>query len=140
PTGDAGSEAGLTRVDHISQSMQYDEMLSWLLFYTSLLDLDKVPPQEVADPGGLVRSQVIEAADGALRFVLNASQSQRTQSSGFLSELFGSVVQHIALATEDLLATVAQLKKNGLRLLPIPDHYYDDLEAQTDLSPDQLHA
>src|SRR3954468_5448798 len=140
PTGDGGNDAGLTRVDHISQSMQYDEMLSWLLFYTSLLDLDKVPPQEVADPGGLVRSQVIEAADGRVRFVLNASQSQRTQSSRFLSELFGSGVQHIALATDDLMATVAQLEKNGVRLLPIPENYYDDLEAKTDLSPDQLMA
>ena len=140
PTGDSASEAGLTRVDHISQSMQYDEMLSWLLFYTSLLDLDKVLPQEVADPGGLVRSQVIEAADGAVRFVLNASQSQRTQSSRFLSELFGSGVQHIALATDDLMATVAALEKNGVRLLPIPENYYDDLEAKTDLSPDQLMA
>lgn len=141
PTDDAGGNAaGLTRVDHISQSMQYDEMLSWLLFYTSLLDLDKVPPQEVADPGGLVRSQVIEAADGSLRFVLNASQSQRTQSSRFLSELFGSGVQHIALATDDLMATVAQFEKNGVRLLAIPENYYDDLEAKIDLSPDQLMA
>jgi 4-hydroxyphenylpyruvate dioxygenase len=140
-TGDAGGNAaGLTRVDHISQSMQYDEMLSWLLFYTSLLDLDKVPPQEVADPGGLVRSQVIEAADGSLRFVLNASQSQRTQSSRFLSELFGSGVQHIALATDDLMATVAQFEKNGVRLLAIPENYYDDLEAKTELTPDQLMA
>jgi 4-hydroxyphenylpyruvate dioxygenase len=139
-TGDQGHDAGLTRVDHISQSMQYDEMLSWLLFYTSLVDIDKVPAQEVADPGGLVRSQVIEAADGALRFVLNASQSQRTQSSRFLSELFGSGVQHIALATDDLLATVAKLEKNGVRLLPIPENYYDDLEAKTDLTPDRLMA
>ena len=141
PTTDAGgNDAGLTRVDHISQSMQYDEMLSWLLFYTSLLDLNKVPPQEVADPGGLVRSQVIEADDGRVRFVLNASQSQRTQSSRFLSELFGSGVQHIALASDDLMATVAKLEKNGVRLLPIPENYYDDLEAKTDLSPDQLMA
>ncbi len=137
-TGDQGLDAGLTRVDHISQSMQYDEMLSWLLFYTSLVDLNKVPPQEVADPGGLVRSQVIEADDGALRFVLNASQSQRTQSSRFLSELFGSGVQHIAFATDDLLATVARLERNGVRLLQIPENYYDDLEAKTDLTPDQL--
>ena len=38
----AGNDAGLTTVDHISQSMQYEEMLTWLLFYTSLLDLRKV--------------------------------------------------------------------------------------------------
>jgi 4-hydroxyphenylpyruvate dioxygenase len=134
----ADNAAGLTTVDHISQSMPYEEMLTWVLFYTSLLDLDKIPPQEVADPGGLVRSQVVEAADGGLRIVLNASQSQRTQSSRFLSELFGSGVQHIALATNDLVATVAQLKRNGVGLLPIPENYYDDLLAKTDLPADQL--
>ena len=137
-TGETGHGAGLTTVDHISQSMQYEEMLTWLLFYTSLLDLRKIPPQEVADPGGLVRSQVVESPDGALRIVLNASQSQRTQSSRFLTELFGSGVQHIALATDDLFATVKQLEKNGVRLLAIPENYYDDLEAKTDLPADQL--
>jgi 4-hydroxyphenylpyruvate dioxygenase len=140
-TGEGNANAaGLTVIDHISQSMQYEEMLTWLLFYTSLLDVKKIPPQEVADPGGLVRSQVVEAADGGLRIVLNASQSQRTQSSRFLSELFGSGVQHVAFATDDLLATVAKLKQNGVRLLPIPENYYDDLEAKTDLPADQLAA
>jgi 4-hydroxyphenylpyruvate dioxygenase len=137
-TGETGNDAGLTAVDHISQSMQYEEMLTWLLFYTSLLDLKKIPPQEVADPGGLVRSQVVESSDGGLRIVLNASQSQRTQSSRFLTELFGSGVQHIALATDDLLATVARLEQNGVRLLAIPENYYDDLLAKTDLPADQL--
>jgi 4-hydroxyphenylpyruvate dioxygenase len=137
-------EAGLTTVDHISQSMHYEEMLTWVLFYTSLFDLEKIPPQEVADPGGLVRSQVIESAEksegGQLRLVLNASQSQRTQASRFLSEVFGSGVQHIAFATDDLPATVAQLEKNGVKLLPIPENYYDDLEAKTDLPADQIAA
>jgi len=137
-TGETGNDAGLTTVDHISQSMQYEEMLTWLLFYTSLLDLRKIPPQEVADPGGLVRSQVVESSDGGLRIVLNASQSQRTQSSRFLTELFGSGVQHIAFATDDLFATVKQLDQNGVRLLAIPENYYDDLLAKTDLPADQL--
>src|SRR5699024_5444953 len=43
-------------------------------------------------------------------------------------------------ATDDLIATVAKLEANGVRLLPIPENYYDDLEAKTDLSPDQLMA
>ena len=90
--------AGLTTVDHISMSMHYEEMLTWLLFYTSLLELSKTPEQDVLDPGGVVKSQVMQASDGALRLVLNASQSNRTMSSRFLSEAFGSGVQHIALA------------------------------------------
>jgi 4-hydroxyphenylpyruvate dioxygenase len=140
-TGEAGSNAaGLVAVDHISQSMHYEEMLTWLLFYTSLLDLKKIPPQDVADPGGLVRSQVIESAEGTLRIILNASQSQRTQSSRFLTEVFGSGVQHLAFATNDMLATVACLERNGVDLLEIPKNYYDDLEAKTDLSPERLKA
>jgi 4-hydroxyphenylpyruvate dioxygenase len=132
--------AGLIRVDHISQSMHYEEMLTWLLFYSSLLDLKKVPAQDVADPGGLVKSQVIESADGSLRIILNASQSQRTQSSRFLAEVFGSGVQHLAFATDDILSTAQRLAGNGVDLLPIPENYYDDLEAKLDLAPQLLEA
>ncbi len=128
-------DAGLIAVDHISQSMQYEEMLSWLLFYTALLDLSKTPQQDVIDPGGLVKSQVVQSANGSLRIALNASQSTRTLSSRFLSEAFGSGVQHIAFATSDILATARRLAENGVKLLPIPPNYYDDLEAKTGLPP-----
>ena len=58
----------------------------------------------------------------------------------FLTEVFGSGVQHIAFATSDLLATVTRLEANGLRLLPVPENYYDDLEAKTDLPPARIAA
>ena len=118
--GDGGADAGLTRIDHVSQSMQYEEMLTWLLFYTSLLDVRKTSLQTVIDPGGVVQSQVVETDDGSLRLVLNASQSRQTLSSRFLDELFGSGVQHIAFATDDIFRTVEQLRANGIELLPIP--------------------
>jgi 4-hydroxyphenylpyruvate dioxygenase len=138
-TPDSGrAEAGLTVVDHISQSTHYEDMLSWLLFYSSLLDVRKTPQVDVNDPGGIVRSQVIETADGSLRIALNASQSQRTQSARFLHEYFGSGVQHIAFGTDDIVATVARLKANGVDILSIPENYYDDLEARADLSAEQL--
>jgi 4-hydroxyphenylpyruvate dioxygenase len=138
PTGETGAGAGLTRVDHISQSMHYEEMLSWVLFYTSLFDLKTTPEQDVLDPGGLVKSQVVQSADGALRIALNASQAMRTQSSRFLDQAVGSGVQHIALATDDIAATVRRLEQNGVALLPIPENYYDDLEAKFDLSLDRI--
>ncbi len=132
------ADAGLTTIDHISQSMHYEEMLSWLLFYTSLLELAKLPEATVLDPGGIVKSQVIQTAGGELRLVLNASQSARTMSSRFLNEAFGSGVQHIAFATDDIFATVEQLKKNGVELLRIPENYYDDLETKTELSLEDI--
>jgi 4-hydroxyphenylpyruvate dioxygenase len=65
--------AGLRSIDHISQSMHYEEMLTWLLFYASPLDVRKAPVQTVIDPGGVVQSQAVETHDGSLRLILNAS-------------------------------------------------------------------
>jgi 4-hydroxyphenylpyruvate dioxygenase len=130
--------AGLTGFDHVSQSMHYEEMLSWLLFYNSLLHVTKTPQLDVIDPGGIVRSQVVQTDDGALRIALNASQSQQTLSSKFLTHYFGSGVQHIAFATDDLVATVGKLRANGVEILSMPENYYDDLEARIDLSAERI--
>jgi 4-hydroxyphenylpyruvate dioxygenase len=129
--------AGLTVIDHVAQSMEYDEMLSWLLFYTSILDVAKTPSLDIPDPGGLVRSLVVQNVNRSLSLVLNASQSQHTASARFLSEFFGSGVQHIAFATKDIFATAEAMRSAGLETLPIPDNYYDDLEARFAL-PDKL--
>jgi 4-hydroxyphenylpyruvate dioxygenase len=136
--GSKPTDAGLTTVDHISQSTYYEDMLSWLLFYTSLLDVRKTPQVDINDPGGVVRSQVVETEDGVLRIAMNGSQSQRTQSSKFINEYFGSGVQHIAFATDDIVATAAKLKANGVAVLRIPENYYDDLEARVDIAPERL--
>jgi len=137
-TGAPAAQGALLSVDHISQSMHYEEMLMWLLFYTSLLDVTKTPAQDVIDPGGVVRSQVIEARDASLRLVLNASQSSRTLSSRFLTEAFGSGVQHIAFASRDIMETLRGLRASGIEPLRIPENYYDDLEAKTDLSLERI--
>ncbi|MEO9337674.1 TIM barrel protein [Mesorhizobium sp. SB112] len=132
---DEWPDFGLTAVDHIAQTMRYEDMLSWTLFYTSILDLKKEPAVDVADPGGLVRSQVLKSNDAALRLVLNASQSDRTLSSQFISQFVGPGVHHIAFSTDDMFATMEKLVAAGTRILPIPGNYYDDLEAKFDIDP-----
>jgi 4-hydroxyphenylpyruvate dioxygenase len=142
PTGEKAEGIGLTAVDHVSQSMQYEEMLTWLLFYTSLIEARKSPTQAVIDPGGVVQSQVIESgvagdAPGAgLRLVLNGSQSHRTLAARFVTDFFGSGVQHIALDATDIFAAVEKMTARGVEILDIPDNYYDDLEARFDLPAD----
>ena len=98
---------GLTRIDHIAQTMAYDEMLSWSLFYTTLLQAEHSPMVDVVDPDGLVRSQAIRS--GGLRVTLNGSQARRTLAGRFHEESFGSAVQHIALASDDIFATADAL-------------------------------
>jgi 4-hydroxyphenylpyruvate dioxygenase len=136
--GAENAGAGLVSYDHLSQSMHYEEMLTWLLFYVALFDVRKSPVQNVIDPGGVVQSQVVETEDGTFRLALNASLSRHTQASRFLTDMFGSGVQHVALATSDIFATVERLRAKGVELLPIPENYYDDLEARIELAPDQI--
>jgi 4-hydroxyphenylpyruvate dioxygenase len=130
----------LHAVDHISQSMPYDEMLSWLLFYTGILDLQRLPQMEIADPLGLVQSQAIINTDQSLRVVLNGSVATRTLSARFISEFFGSGVQHIAFSCDDIFAAVAEMRARGAGFLKIPDNYYDDIEAKYDLDAETMAA
>ena len=98
---------------------------------------------DIVDPGGLVRSQAIESADGALRITLNGAENRKTLAGHFIAESFGSSVQHIAFQTDDIFATVERLKEAGFRPLPISQNYYDDLEARFGLEPefaDRLRA
>jgi 4-hydroxyphenylpyruvate dioxygenase len=141
---DCGADAGRLAVDHISQTMQYEETLTWLLFYASLLGAQKMPSQAVLDPGGVVQSRVIESGIAAghqsLRLVVNGLQSDRTLSARFVTDFFDSGVQHIALTNANILSTVTRMLATGVTMLPISDNYYDDLEARTDLSSEDIAA
>ena len=135
-TGDRG--AGLTHVDHIAQTMSYDEMLGWTLFYLSLFDMTKSPMVDVIDPDGVVRSQAVESRTGTgLRVTLNGAETHRTLAGRFLADTFGASVQHVALATDDIFATAEACAARGFEPLPIPGNYYADLAARVDL-PDAV--
>lgn len=136
--GAASNGAGLRRIDHIAETMDYDEMLSWSLFYASIFEMRKSPIVDVIDPDGLVRSQAVEAEDGALRLTLNGAETHRTLAGRFLAESFGSAVQHIAFATDDIFATAEAMAGAGFRPLPMTRNYYADLAARFDLDGDLL--
>jgi 4-hydroxyphenylpyruvate dioxygenase len=130
----------LGRVDHISQSMRFEEMLSWEQFYTALLDIKRSPQLEIADPLGLIKSQVLQNRDGSLRLVLNASTASQTMSSRFLSEFFGAGVQHIAFTCDDIFEAVSAMRAAGATFLKIPDNYYEDIDSRYDLDPALLKS
>lgn len=138
PVADEAAESGvgLTRIDHLAQTMNYEEMLTWMLFYTAIFDTRKMPMVDVIDPAGVVRSQAIESPDAALRLTLNGAENKRTLAGRFVSESFGSSVQHIAFHTGDILATAEALASNGFKALEIPANYYGDVEARFGLDPD----
>ncbi|MBX5045656.1 bifunctional sugar phosphate isomerase/epimerase/4-hydroxyphenylpyruvate dioxygenase family protein [Rhizobium lentis] len=122
--------AHLLHIDHVAQTVAYDEMPTWLLFYTAIFEAQKTPMVDIIDPAGVVRSQVVENASGLLRITLNGAENRRTLAGHFMAETFGSGVQHLAFHTDDIFATAASLRQNGFKPLAISPNYYDDLEAR----------
>ncbi len=118
---------GLTRIDHIAQVMNFEEMQTWTLFYDAIFELERTPLVDVADPNGLVHSRAIQSPDGAFRLTLNGTDTHRTLAGRFIADSYGSSVQHLAFATDNLLATAERLRKNGFEALQISDNYYADL-------------
>ncbi|RJE85944.1 bifunctional sugar phosphate isomerase/epimerase/4-hydroxyphenylpyruvate dioxygenase family protein [Paracoccus onubensis] len=138
PTGEQAPDFGLMRVDHLAETMNYDEMLSWTLFYTSIFEMERRPMLDVADPDGLTRSQAIASPDRGTRITLNGAQSHRTLAGGFLTDSMGSAVQHIALASKDIFNSAENMAGTGFQMLPIPENYYDDLQARYGLDDREI--
>ncbi|MDT1062003.1 TIM barrel protein [Paracoccus sp. CPCC 101403] len=120
--------AGITGIDHLAQTMPYDEMLSSSLFYTEIFAAEKSPMVDVIDPDGLVRSQAIRT--GGMRVTLNGAEARRTLAGRFIEESFGSSVQHIAFSTNDIFATAEALRARDFPVLRIGANYYDDVAAR----------
>jgi 4-hydroxyphenylpyruvate dioxygenase len=140
PVESGSNSSILGRVDHISQSMRFEEMLSWEQFYTALFDIQRSPQIEITDPLGLVKSQALQNHDGSLRLVLNASTASQTMSSRFLSEFFGAGVQHIAFTCDDIFKAASAMHAAGATFLRIPDNYYADIDSRFDLDPALLKS
>jgi len=130
PTDPSRVDAGLTRIDHFSQSMQFEEMLSWLLYYVTLFAVEKSAAVEIADPVGLVQSQAVQSGDRSVRILLNSSAAGQTLVDRFLHAYGGAGVQQVSFATRDIFATAVRLIALVLESLPIPENYYYDLGAR----------
>jgi 4-hydroxyphenylpyruvate dioxygenase len=130
PLGNAKPGIGLSHIDHIAQTMQYEEFLSWLLYYVALFNVDKTPQVEIADTLGLIQSQAVESPDKTFRMTLNGSMAAQTLSARFIHNYMGAGVQHIAFETADVFAAARAAKAGGLPMLEISRNYYDDLEAR----------
>ena len=116
--GRPGTARDITGIDHVNVSHGWDAHDEAVLFYTSVLGLEKPTVTEAAGPQGLVRSQVMRSASGAVRISLN------------VAPVGVSHPEHIALACTDVVAVARRARERGLAPVPVPDNYYDDLRAR----------
>jgi 4-hydroxyphenylpyruvate dioxygenase len=135
---DAAAGCGLARIDHIAQVMPRSQFDGALLFYRSVFGFDAEPAFEMIDPYGLIQSRVVESRERSIRMPLNASQAPNTTTARFVADYRGAGVHHIAIATDDLFATVARMRERKVPLLDIPGSYYENLAAVHDLPAERL--
>jgi 4-hydroxyphenylpyruvate dioxygenase len=138
PKAEAIPPAGLRKIDHIAQTMRYQEMQSWLTYYTSTFEMEKAPVVDVADPSGVILSQALASPDGEVRLNLNGAGERSTFAGAFLADQFGAGVQHIAFLTDDIFETSGHLAEVGFQRLKMPANYYDDLAVTFPLEPDLI--
>ncbi|GAA1737168.1 dehydroshikimate dehydratase QsuB [Isoptericola hypogeus] len=115
---DPASGGGVRAVDHVNVSHGRDAHDEAVLFCTSVLGLRTPPATEAAGPHGLVRSQVMRSDDGRVRLSLNVAPGGVRHPD------------HVALVCDDVVAVAQRARERGLRPVPVPDNYYDDLRAR----------
>ncbi|MEV0171488.1 TIM barrel protein [Streptomyces sp. NPDC050803] len=122
---------GVTAVDHLALTQPWHHFDEATLFHRSVLGLHAQESVDVADPYGLLRSRAVTNADGSVRIVLTVGAAPGDDTVH---------AQHLALATDDVVAAARRFRAAGGRLLPIPANYYDDLAARFDFADGELET
>lgn len=125
----APAAPGVRHIDHLALTQPWHHFDEAALFHRSVLGLRAEDSVDVADPYGLLRSRAVSNADGSVRIALTVGAAPTDDTVH---------AQHIALATDDVVAAARRFRDAGGRLLPIPANYHDDLAARHDFADGEL--
>jgi 4-hydroxyphenylpyruvate dioxygenase len=128
----APHRAGLVRIDHCVGNVGWDEMERWCEYYTrafGFTQLISFDDRDISTEYTALRSKVMQSATGAVKLPINepAVGRKKSQIEEYLEFYGGPGVQHVALATDDIVSAVHALRGNGVELLDAPSTYYDAL-------------
>ncbi|HEU4375743.1 MAG TPA: TIM barrel protein, partial [Telluria sp.] len=107
------------RIDHISHVLPVGQLDSWVLFYRALLGLAPKANTVLSDPYGVIKSRALESSNQAVRYALNVSERPGTTVGRTVGQFGGAGIQHIAIAVQDVVATVRQAVARGATMLAI---------------------
>ncbi len=116
---------GFGIVDHLTHNVRRGEMRTWSSFYRQVFGFEEQKYFDIKGQATGLFSQAMIAPDGAIRIPLNESQDDTSQIEEFLRQYNGEGIQHIALTTDDIYATVEKLRARGVKLQDTIDTYYD---------------
>ena len=122
--------SGLTYIDHLTHNVIRGNMEKWGEFYERIFNFRQIRYFDIEGKlTGLV-SKAMTSPCGKIRIPLNESSDDKSQIEEFLERFNGEGIQHIALGTNDICATVDALKEGGIPLQHTNDTYYEGVEAR----------
>ena len=130
PQASSSLPAGLTLIDHLTHNVQRGRMGHWAGFYERLFNFREIRYFDIEGRKTGLLSRAMTSPCGKIRIPINESQDDKSQIEEYLREYRGEGIQHIALATDDICATVDQLRSNGIDFQDTPDTYYEGVNAR----------
>ncbi len=136
-------DSGLQAIDHIVGNVRTNEMDLWANYLNKSLNFEtfiEFGPGDISTKYSALLSKVVRSKEGAsVKNPINEPFEgiKKSQIEEYINEYRGSGIQHIALATNDIIKTISALRNNGVEFLSLPDTYYEMLKGrQKDISED----
>ena len=123
---------GLKFIDHMVGNVDWDEMNTWCEFYAKVMGFAQIisfDDKDISTDYTALMSKVMSNGNGRIKFPINepAEGKKKSQIEEYIDFYNGPGVQHIAVSTDDIVATVSAMRDRGVEFLYVPDNYYDDL-------------
>ena len=143
-------ETGLKFIDHMVGNVGWNEMNKWCEFYAKVMgfaQLVSFDDKDISTDYTALMSKVMSNGNGRIKFPINepAEGRKKSQIEEYIDFYNGAGVQHIAVATDNIIETVSALKERGVEFLYVPETYYDTVldrvgEIDEDLEPLKKHG
>jgi len=126
------NDAGLLYVDHCVGNVGWNRMNEWVGFYEKVMGFKNIlsfDDKDISTEYSALMSKVMSNGNGYVKFPINepAEGKRKSQVEEYLAYYYGEGVQHVALATDDIVKTVVDLRSRGVEFLQVPTTYYDGL-------------
>lgn len=123
-------DTGLTYIDHLTHNVHQGNMTVWADYYERLFGFREIRYFDIEGKLTGLISKAMTSPCGKIRIPLNESQDEQSQIEEYLRDYKGEGIQHIALGTDDIYATVDRLSANGVQLQDTHDAYFDMVDAR----------
>ncbi|MEY2442025.1 MAG: 4-hydroxyphenylpyruvate dioxygenase [bacterium] len=130
--GDPTQPALFAGIDHVVANVELGAMERWVKYYEDVFGMRELihfSDEAISTEYSALMSKVVTSGDGRVKFPINepAASKRRSQIDEYLDYYGGPGVQHVAVSTTDIVATVTELARRGVRFLRTPDSYYAQL-------------